>query len=207
MRLLPRKTTFFDLFDQQAATLVEMAHELRGIFHEFDRLEERQARVKELERQCDVLTHSIATETHATFVTPLDKEDIVAMGSGLDDIADYMDAAAVRVILYRIEASNPEIRELADLVVECTEVLRGTVTCLRSTKERDRIIAACRDIHRIENLSDTVYRRALGDLFNTPGIDPILVLKWKEIYERMEMAVDQCEDVANVIESIQLKYA
>jgi predicted phosphate transport protein (TIGR00153 family) len=207
MRLLPRKTTFFDLFDQHAATLVEMAREVRDMFHQFDHLPERQARVKELEHRCDEITHQLATETHATFVTPLDKEDIVAIAKGLDDIADYMDAGAVRVLLYRIEESTPEANQLGDLLVECTEILQKAVNCLRTNKDRDSVIRACREIHRIENLSDSAYRRALGNLFNTPGIDPIMVLKWKEIYERLEMAVDECEDVSNVIESIQLKYS
>ena len=206
MRLLPRKTSFFDRFDDHAATLVEIARELRAMLHEFDRLPERQARIKELEHHCDQLTHDLATETHATFVTPLDKEDIIAIASGLDDVADYADAVAVRIVLYQIPESTPEARQRADLLLETTVALQQAVSCLRSTKEHHKNINVCRDIHRLENLSDSAYRRALGTLFNTPGIDPIMVLKWKEIYERLEMAVDQCEDVSNVIESIQLKY-
>jgi len=207
MRLLPRKTSFFDLFDQHAGNLVLIAQELRDMLDQFDRLEERQARIKALEHDCDEITHAIVSEMHATFVTPLDKEDIAAIASGLDDIADYTDAASVRISLYQISASSPESRALAVLLVQCTEVLKDAVACLRSNKNRDRVITACREIHRIENESDTVYRRALGTLFNTPGVDPILVLKWKEIYERIEMAVDKCEDVSNIVESIQLKYS
>lgn len=207
MPLLPRKTSFFDLFDQHASNLVLIAQELRDMLDQFDRLDERQARIKALEHDCDEITHAIVTEMHATFVTPLDKEDIAAIASGLDDIADYTDAASVRISLYQITASSSESRDLAVLLVQCTEVLKGAVACLRNNKSRDRVITACREIHRIENESDTVYRRALGSLFNTPGVDPILVLKWKEIYERIEMAVDKCEDVSNIIESIQLKYS
>lgn len=207
MRLLPRKTTFFELFDQHASTLVTMSRELRAMVHEYDQLEERQAHIKELERKCDQITHDLATETHATFVTPLDKEDIAAIASGLDDIADYADAAAVRFVLYKIPESTPASRQLSELLVQSVEVLASAVALLRSTRERERIIQACRQLHRLENETDSVYRQAMGDLFNTPGIDPIFVLKWKEIYERMEMAVDKCEDVSNVIEAIQLKYA
>ncbi|MCC2668180.1 MAG: hypothetical protein K0Q72_651 [Armatimonadetes bacterium] len=207
MGLLPKKTTFFDLFDQHAANLVLIAQELRDMFDQFDRLEERQARIKDLEHACDEITHTLATEMHATFITPLDKEDIAAIASGLDDVADYADAASVRLSLYQIPATSPEAQELAALLVKCTEVLREAVGCLRTNRNKDRVIHACREIHTIENESDAVYRRALGRLFNTPGVDPILVLKWKEIYERIEMAVDKCEDVSNVIESIQLKYS
>lgn len=206
MKLIPQKTLFFDLFDQHAENLVAIASELRDMLHAFDRLEERQARIKELEHACDEITHQLASETHATFVTPLDKEDIVAIYSGLDDVADYTDAAAVRLVMYKIPESSPESRELSQLLVQATEVLRDAVRRLRSSRERAQIIAACRELHRIENESDTVYRRALGNLFNAPGADPIMVLKWKEIYERLEMAVDKVEDVSNVLESIQLKY-
>jgi uncharacterized protein Yka (UPF0111/DUF47 family) len=129
------------------------------------------------------------------------------MASALDDVADLTEAAGDRVCLYRIPESSPEARELADYLVEATKVLEGAVHCLRSLKERDKIIAACREIHRLENESDRVYRRALGMLFNTPGADPLMVMKWKEVYERLELAVDKCEDVSNIIEAIQLKYA
>jgi uncharacterized protein len=207
MRLLPRKTSFFDLFDQHAAHLVEICTEVRDLFHHFDRLEERQARVKALEHQCDEITHSLATEMHATFVTPLDKEDIAALASGLDDVADYVDAAAVRVVLYQIPESNEEAKQLADVLVRTAQVLQGALSCLRTNRDRERVSEACRQIHQLEHESDAIYRQALGRLFNTPGIDPIFVLKWKEIYERLEMAVDQIEDVSNVLEAIQHKYS
>lgn len=207
MRLLPQKTLFFDLFDRQAEVLVEMCRELRDFLDLYDRVEERQARIKDLERQCDQVTHDLATEMHGAFVTPLDKEDIAAIASGMDDVADYADAAAVRFVLYQIPEVSPEARQLAGLLLQSAELLKSTVACLRNPKQREQIIPNCRAIHKLENESDAVYREALGTLFNTPGIDPIIVLKWKEIYERLEMAVDQCEDVANVVESIQLKYS
>lgn len=207
MKLLPKKNIFYDLFEQHADLLVETARALREMLHRFDRLEERQAAIKELEHRCDRITHELARETHATFVTPIDKQDIAAIATGLDDIVDYLDAATVRIVLYRIPESTPEARQLADLLVQTVEVLREAIGRLRHPRTREEIIAACREIHRLENESDTVYRNALGRLFNEPGVDPITVLKWKEIYERLEMAVDKCEDVANVLEAIQLKYA
>lgn len=206
MKLIPQKTLFYDLFDQHADNLVAIASELRDMLQAFDRLEERQARIKALEHACDEITRQLANATHATFVTPLDKEDIVAIASGLDDVADYTDAAAIRLLMYQIPESSPESRELSVLLVLATETLRGAVHRLRSSKERELIIAACRELHAIEKESDAIYRRALSNLFNAPGADPIMVLKWKEIYERLEMAVDKVEDVSNILESIQLKY-
>jgi uncharacterized protein Yka (UPF0111/DUF47 family) len=100
MRLMPSKTTFFDLFDQHTANLVEIGGALRELLYHFDRVEEREARIKELEHRGDEITHRIAQVMHATFVTPLDKEDIAAIASGLDDVADYADAVAARMVLY-----------------------------------------------------------------------------------------------------------
>jgi uncharacterized protein len=207
MRLLPRKTSFFDLFDRHAGHLVTISHEVRDLFRHFDRLEERQGRIKDLEHQCDEITHELFNQIHATFVTPLDKEDIAAIAGGLDDVADYLDAASVRVVLYQIPESTPEAIQLAELLVQIVEVLQGAVACLRDNRERGKVTQACRDIHRLENESDAAYRAALGKLFNTPGADPITVLKWKEIYDRLETAVDKCEDVSNVVEAIHIKYS
>ena len=207
MKLLQRKTPFYDLFDRHADKLVTLSEELCEMFRKFDRLEERQAKIKQYEHDCDEITHELATEMHATFVTPLDKEDIADMASGLDDIADYADAVAVRLTLYQIPECRPDAVDLATTLVESVRVLRDAVKALRSGKERAKIIQCCRELHRLENESDSIYRTALGNLFNAPNADPILVLKWKEIYERLEMAVDKCEDVSNVLESIQLKYA
>jgi len=206
MRLLPRKETFFSQFDADIANVVEIAGELREMLRSFDRLAERQARIKELEHRGDAITHNLATEIHATFVTPLDKEDIAAVASGIDDIADYVDAVGDRIVLYQIPGSTEEARQLADLIVDAVLILKDAVALLRDPRNAPQIIEACRQIHRLENESDTVYRRALGRLLNTPGADPIEVIKWKEIYDRLEMAVDKCEDVSNTFESILLKY-
>jgi uncharacterized protein len=206
MKLLPQKKVFFELFDQHAATMLSLCEELRGMLHAFDRLPERRDRIKELEHRCDEITHELYRQMHASFITPLDKEDIQAMASGLDDVADYADAAGDRVVLYQIPESTAEARELADLLVEAVKVLQGAVSCLRAPGQKERILTACHEIHRLENQGDTIYHRALSLLFNTPNADPIALLKWKEVYEAMEMAVDKCEDVANVVEAIQLKY-
>jgi uncharacterized protein len=206
MRFLRQKTSFFDLFDAAAANLVAIAEELSEMLRQFDRLPERQGRIKALEHRGDEFTHDLARQMHATFVTPLDREDISALYSGLDDVADYVDAAADRILLYRIETGSPEAQELGEVLVALTKLVQEAVSYLRRLGEKDRILAVCEQIHQLENQSDTLYRRALGGLFNAPGADPIFVIKWKEIYERLEMAADKCEDVANVVEGIQLKY-
>lgn len=206
MRLRSQKETFFDLFNQHAAHLVTICEELRDMFRDFDHLPERLERIRDLEHRCDDITHEVARRMHATFVTPLDKEDIRAIASGLDDVVDYADAAGDRVVLYQLSESSPHAHDLSVILVAAGKVLQGAVADLRGRREAEKILTACREIHRLENESDVVYRRGLGELFNAPGADPIHVLKWREIYERLEMAVDKCEDVANVLEGIQLKY-
>jgi predicted phosphate transport protein (TIGR00153 family) len=205
--LLPRKTLFYDLLEEQADNVVTLCERFHALVHEFDDLEGRQAAIRELEHVGDRLTHELFAQMHATFVTPLDKDDLAALAGRLDDVADYVEAAADRLVLYRIQQPSPEAREQADLLVAAARVLTGAVHGLRDLRQRDEIAEAGRQLHELERRSDAVYRRALGELFNSPGADPILVLKWKEIYERMETAVDKCEDVADVIEGILLKYA
>ncbi|MBI3912117.1 MAG: DUF47 domain-containing protein [Armatimonadetes bacterium] len=207
MRLLPRKDEFFSLLDRQADNIKQMADEFSELLRNLDDLPAKQALLEELEHTGDDLTHQLAHVMHSTFVTPLDKEDIAALYSGLDDVADCIDAAAKRLVLYRIQESTVEAMELGGLLKRTVHEVAGLVKQLRSLRNRELLFELFGKIHTLENDADDVYRSALGNLFNAPNADPIQILKWKEIYERIEMAVDACEDVANVIESIVLKYA
>ena len=207
MRLLGQKTEFYDLLDRHGDNILRMCEHFAQTLADYTNLEVRQAALKDLEHEGDRITHELFSSMHATFVTPLDKDDIAALAGGLDDIADYVDAAGDRFLMYRIDAPTPEAREMATLLLAAARVVVSTVHELRKMGNRDGFFRAFREIHDLENQSDAVYRRALSSLFNTPGVDPIVVLKWREIYERIEMAVDKCEDVANVVESVILKYA
>jgi uncharacterized protein len=205
MRFGPSRDSFYDLFEKHVDTVLMMCQELKELLTHYDRLSERQGRIKDLEHRCDQLTHEIAIKLHTHLILPLDAEDIAATASGLDDIADYVDAAAVRFELYRIEESTPEARALADLLVSTVTVLQEAVPLLRHHQEHERLLTLCREVKRLEGAADNVYRHALGLLFNAPGADPILVMKWQEIYQRLEQAVDKCDDVANVLEGVKFK--
>lgn len=207
MKLLPRKDSFYDQFDQLAHNLVTIAEELRGLQENLGDYAARQARVKELEHACDDITHSLVTQMHATFVTPLDKEDIAALAKGMDDVADEIDSVAIRFGIYRITELREGVLEMTDLLIRAVREVEKAVPLLRKGRQRDTIIACCREIHRIENESDAVYQRAESELFSGAVSDPLTVIKWKEIYECLEEAVDRCEDLSNVLEGIQLKYA
>jgi predicted phosphate transport protein (TIGR00153 family) len=207
VRLLPRQDIFYDLLEQQADNVVALCECFNELIHDFQNVAQKQAAVKELERAGDKLAHELFNKMHATFVTPLDKDDLAALASGLDDIADYVDAAAVRLVLYKIAEPSAAAMQLAELMRAAAGIVAEAVRGLRSLRGREQFSQAFERIHELENQSDNIYRGALGELFNAPGADPIQILKWKEIYERMEMSVDKCEDVANVIEGIVLKYA
>ena len=135
----------------------------------------------------------------------LDKEDVAAISSSLDDIADYVDGVAVRITLYQIRETTPAARDLAGLLVQCTAAVQAAVQHLRPPQDHERLDAAASEIVRLEDQADTIYRRAVAALVNTPGLDPILTLKWQEIYELLERAVDKCDDVRKAIEITQYK--
>jgi len=207
LRLLGQKTDFYDLLDRHGENLIRMCEQFAQTLVEYTDLEARQAALKDLEHEGDRITHELFSSMHATFITPLDKDDLAALAGGLDDIADYVDAAGDRFLMYRIAEPSPEAREMATLLLATARVVVSTVRELRKLGNREGFFRAFREIHDLENQGDAIYRRALSNLFNTPDVEPIFVLKWKEIYERIEMAVDKCEDVANVVESVVLKYA
>jgi uncharacterized protein Yka (UPF0111/DUF47 family) len=143
----------------------------------------------------------------ATFVTPLDKEDLRALANLLDDVTDLIDAGAARICLYQISTPRSDLEPFVQILVETVQVTRKAVASLRNLKARKEIHAILVQIHDLENQGDRAYRAAMGDLFNAPNADPLAVLKWKEVYDRIEWAVDKCEDVANMVESVVVKYA
>jgi uncharacterized protein len=204
MRFSPGRS-IYDLFDQHAGNIVLMSTELRDMLREFDRLPERQTRIKGLELECDRINHELAGEMHSSFILALDQNDISAIINGLDDVADSIDDVATRITLYQIPQSSPDAASLAELVLQSVTVLQEAISHLRNLSRRPAD-DVCREIKRLEHEGDEVYRGALGRLFNAPGIDPILLFKWQEVYELLERALDQCDDVANCIEGIQLKY-
>jgi len=140
-----------------------------------------------------------------TFVTPLDPEDIRAIASRLDDIIDYTQAAAERLLLYHVKEPYPASLELADTLVQATKEVQRVVGMLRDMGHRQEILTGCIEINRLENQGDKLYREALGNLFRKG--DVMELLRWKEIFEQIEQAIDQCEDLADVVESVIVKHS
>lgn len=206
MGLFSKDTTFFDLLEEQAATALRTAQTLQTLVNDFANREEHARAIDRLESEGDTLAHQLANKADSTFVTPLDKEDLHLLSNKLDDITDFIDSCAARILLYQIPEPRPDLPPLVDLLVEIVTVTHEAVSYLRRLKAREKIHEIVVRIHELENMGDRRFRGALGSLFNAPNADPIMVMKWKEVYDRIELAVDQCEDVANLVESTVIKY-
>src|SRR5438067_944216 len=202
-QVLPRERSFFDLFEAQARVVAEGARELRELIVEFDRLEQRAERVKTLEHEGDEITHRVMATLNTTFVTPFDREDIYRLASRLDDVLDSQEAVADLLSLHRIEEPLPELRQQADVLVRITETMQEAVRGLRTLGDHDRHLI---EINRLENEGDRVYRKTVARLYSGE-FKAMDVLKWKDVVDEMERAIDACEDIANSIESIALKHA
>ena len=159
-------------------------------------------KIKAAEHHCDELTHKITTKLNKSFVTPFDREDIYTLSVALDDVCDYIDAAARAILIYDIQDLSEHAKGLAETIYRLTVEIHGSVSMLNKPNGMNRHIV---EIHRLENEADDIYFRAIGELFREEK-DPIGLIKWKELYEILENATDRCESVANIIESIVLKH-
>lgn len=204
MALFPKDTNFYDLFERGAAKVHEGVQLLEDLIKDFINVPLKAKRIKDVEHEADLITHETVSKLNKTFVTPLDREDIHNLISSLDNILDHVEAAADKFSLYRIQEMKEDAILLADILSRATNEVRNTVGLLRGLKGSDAILQRCIEINRWENEGDFVYRSAIAKLFEK-GDNPLDVLKWKEIYESVENAIDSCEDVANVIEGVVLK--
>ncbi len=202
--IMPSEPKFFDLFERSVANVATAARLLADLFEDYTKLPQKVARMTELEHVGDAITHQIMEQLHRTFVTPLDREDIALLTERLDDMMDFMEDAANAMLLYRIEQPTIKAQELASILVTMTDELAIAVPHLRNRSKMKEILEHCVEINRLENEADTVVRFALAELFD--GIPIIEVIKWREIYEHLETAVDKGEDVANVLEGVVLKH-
>jgi len=204
--LLPKKTEFFELFARHAALSVEGARLLAALLDNLTHVEEQAKHIKKVESDADSIAHQTLDLLHRTFITPIERGDIHRIVSRLDDILDYIEAASQRIWLYEITESTPEAKEMARVLMRSTEAVKATVDALPGLKHPEQIRRACVEINRLENECDTLLRLATARLFKEER-DPVMVIKWKEIYENIEDATDRCEDVANVIEGVVIENA
>ena len=201
-RLMPREETFFDLFNEAAANVLAAANEIKMLVDDFRDVESRASAIKALENKGDEITHAILERLNRSFIVPFDREDIFGLAKALDEVVDWIEAAAARMVTYKVANSTPEAQQLAQIVVDECKAVVDAVGHLRTLH---RLSDPLKEINRLENLADQVQREAIGRLF-TDAANPIDVIKWKEIYETLEEATDQGEHVAHLLEGIYAKH-
>lgn len=205
---LPKDRVFFTLFENMAEVVGKMATQLQLMVNESDedKRAEIAAIIENLEHKNDDFTHNVFTELGRNFITPLDREDIHYLATALDDIADYIYASAKKINFYKINPNDLGIHKLAELVLQGSVEIKRAVHGLRDMKNLREMTEAIVKINSIENQADDVFDMSIDSLFNNEN-DFKEVIKKREIYQVLEIATDKCEDAANVIESIIIKYA
>jgi predicted phosphate transport protein (TIGR00153 family) len=206
MRMIPKEEKFFDLFDELANKIEEGGALFLDMVEHYEYSERKIVKLKELENEADVITHKTYEKMHKTFLTPIDREDIYHLVNKMDSILDMIEASAARMSLYRVKIPAKEIIEQAKILNKSIKKVKYIVHAMRNMKNAKMIIDSCVEINTLENEGDIIMRMTMTRLFEQEK-DPIELIKWKEIFERIEEAIDVCEDVANIVEGIVLKHA
>ena len=201
--LLPREDQYFSYFSQMTSYIHDAANLLVEMLgKDGNDLSAYVQQIKSIEHACDNLTHTVSTSLNKTFITPFDREDIYTLSSALDDIVDLIDDAARAVVMYDVRGMTTLARNFSKVIQGMSVQLHEIVKTL---SKPTNITARLVELHRLENEGDDIYHTAIAELFRS-GADPLTVLKWKEIYEKLEAAIDRCENVANIIESVIIKH-
>jgi predicted phosphate transport protein (TIGR00153 family) len=203
VRLIPRDEQYYSLFTQLAERLTLAAKLLNQLFREPERRAQHVQAIKDAEHQADEITHEIINRLDRTFITPFDREDIHALASALDEVVDLLDGAARRFEIFQIESVQPAAVQLSEVVVRAAAQVESAV---RDMKDGKIVSAKAQELKKLEEEGDAIYHQSMGALFASGG-DALTIIKWKELYDKVEDALDQAEDVTNVLQSIALKNA
>ena len=205
INFMPKEVKFFDYLNLQAENLVKASSYFKSILKNGVMDEAAAKKIHDFEHEGDTLSHEITDMLNRTFITPIDREDIYALANQLDDVLDMINAMAGRMKLYKLDPGNDYFSQFIDLIDQSSVALSNAVKHMHDTKRARRVLDHCIEINRLENMGDQVREKAIGSLFETEK-DPIMVIKWKEMYEVAEGTLDKCEHVAKVIESILVKH-
>jgi uncharacterized protein len=196
------------MLEKQSANLVKATTSLIEIVSEskeVDINEDKISQIKNLEHEGDNITHTLFTTLFQTFVTPLDREDIAGLASAIDEVLDYTDGIADRFLLFNIKRPTPHMIELSKILLSATQEIHFVVNILHKMRNASELITHCSNIKKYEQQADSIYRKAIAELFETND-NAIEIIKLKEVYENFESALDRCQDVSDIIEDIALKY-
>ena len=206
LRLIPREKKFFALFEQGAQNAVKIAQQLKDLVYIWENVKERVWVITDLEHQGDAITHQIFEQLHRSVITPFDREDIGLLAHSLDDVADFIHAAADAMLLYKIERPTQRAKEMVDIVVQAVVEVGSAVSEIHDRIGRKQLLNRCVEINRLENMGDSLFRSAMAELFDDSA-DLAGLIKWREIYTHLESVIDRCEDIANILEGVAIKYA
>jgi predicted phosphate transport protein (TIGR00153 family) len=202
--LLPKKNEFFALFSRHAALCVDGAARLQTMFGDLAHAEEHATAIRGVEHDGDAVCQQTMETLHTSFITPIERGDVHLISSRLDDILDHIEATAHKLWLYEVKTPRPEALQMAAHLVDATRAMRATVDALAGRPSSEHVRELCRAVKQVEKQNDRVLRGATARLFHEEQ-DPKTLIKWKEIYDDVEDAIDRCEDVANVIEGVALE--
>lgn len=203
---LTKDAVFFDAFSNHARKSVAASRILVKMLADLGHARKHADEIKELEHEGDKITHDCMTALHQTWITPLDREEIHALVTRLDDVLDSIEAASERIALFEIAETTDEATELCAVLVRSCDAMQRAVDSLKDLKSPQRLLDLCIEINKHENEADVAYRKGIAHLYNG-GKDPLFVMKWRDIYDYLESATDRCEDVANIIEGVVLEHA
>ncbi len=204
--LVPQNYRFYGLFNDLARRMVASAEALADLLEHYENVEMKTAHLKDLEHEADTLTHDLYRLVHQTFVTPFDREDIAGLAQSMDDVIDYIEAAATMMRIYRIEKPTQPAIGLADISrLQCLQIERAIASLGKRRRLRD-ILEQVKEINRLENEADALFLSAMAELFDGEW-SSIDVIKWRDVYALLEEGTDSCETVAHSLEAIVLKHA
>lgn len=203
-RLLPRKVSFFDYFEKHAALIMKASQELVVLLSPGVDIIAQANRIQNLEHEADTIAHQCVEELHKTFITPIERNDIYRLISRMDDIIDFIEETAKRIVIYKLNVMTPGVNELASILMKSVKEMEFIIGGLRKMDGIEIMRAKFIAIKQTENESDAVLLRLIGQLFEEEK-DTLTIIKWKEIYENLESAVDRCEDVSNIVEGVILE--
>ncbi len=206
IRLIPKEEKFFEMLQKASQNLSLTAEEFKNLLDNYADLNQRVKRLNDLEHEGDIITHEIMDKLNRTFVTPIDREDIHALTSGIDDVLDLIDETASLLRLYHIKKPTTALFKQTQILVKAVEELEKATKSLKDLKNPRRLLDYCIEVNRLENDGDELLGETLAELFEGSW-EALEVIKLKEIYEHLEAAIDKCEDLAVVIEGIVVKHA
>lgn len=197
--------TIIEMLEKQGANLVRATSSLVELLTHYEAVTERKSKIKDLEHEGDRITHELFTITSQTFVTPLDREDISRLTTSIDEVVNYVDETADKLIMFKIKEPTPYMIELSKVLLTASQEIYLLLKRLRKFKDAKDLVGHCRTIRKYEHEGDTIYRNAIAELFET-NTNAVEIIKLKDVYENLESSIDRCQDTADIVEDIALKY-